>query len=251
MTSSAVPPTDVSPPGLPPTVAPLAAAPKRSGLAIASLVCGIGGACTCGVTSLIGLILGIVALGRIRRSAGQMGGRGMAIGGIVISVIVLPLVIMVAIQGLRTYEAAEKMQNTVMSMCQVEKLCDAALQYANRDTDGRLPGAGEWPVQLEKAGLIGGAKDYYDPSLPGAGCAYAINNLVAGKRLSEIRNPERTVLFFEVLPGRPFGGSRADLPPEPRYGGAGYIIGFCDGVTTTIQPDEVANLVWDPAAGQP
>lgn len=52
------------------------------GLAVASLILGLVGPCTVGLTSVIGLILGIVALGRI--PPGRPG-RGWAIGGLVVS----------------------------------------------------------------------------------------------------------------------------------------------------------------------
>jgi len=65
-----------------PTTAPR---PKTSGLAIASLVCGISGIVTCGVSAIAGLILGIVALSKIGKSGGKIGGRGLAIAGIVVS----------------------------------------------------------------------------------------------------------------------------------------------------------------------
>ena len=62
---------------------PPAAGPKTSGLAVASLVLGISGLCTCGVTSLVGLVLGIVALRRIGESAGTLTGKGVGIAGII------------------------------------------------------------------------------------------------------------------------------------------------------------------------
>src|SRR5437867_6430884 len=56
--------------------APLIAAPptaaKTSGLAVSSLVLGILGVLSCGLTALVGLILGIVALARINRSGGRL-----------------------------------------------------------------------------------------------------------------------------------------------------------------------------------
>ena len=60
--------------------------PKTSGLAIASLVCGILAACT-GVTGLLGLIFAIVAIRKINGSGGAVGGKGLAIGGLITSVL--------------------------------------------------------------------------------------------------------------------------------------------------------------------
>ena len=58
--------------------------PKTSGMAIASLVCGILGICI-GLTAPVGLILGIVAIRKINSSGGAIGGKGLAIGGLITS----------------------------------------------------------------------------------------------------------------------------------------------------------------------
>jgi hypothetical protein len=62
-------------------------APKTSGHAIAGLLVGLGGLCTCGVGGIVGLILSIVALKKIGASRGTLGGRGLAIAGIIASAI--------------------------------------------------------------------------------------------------------------------------------------------------------------------
>ena len=81
-----------------PVMPPRMAAPaysgpsKTSGMAIASLVLGILGFCTCGVTAVVGLILGIIAQSKISKSQGQLKGSGLAIGGICVSGVALVLV---------------------------------------------------------------------------------------------------------------------------------------------------------------
>lgn len=55
---------------------------KSSGLAIASMVLGISGIVTYGLTGIIGLIMGIIALRKINRSQGELEGKGFAIAGI-------------------------------------------------------------------------------------------------------------------------------------------------------------------------
>ncbi len=65
------------------------AIPKTSGLATASLVLGILGVITCGITAIVGLILGILGLNAIRESRGRLKGQGLATAGIVVSSICL------------------------------------------------------------------------------------------------------------------------------------------------------------------
>ena len=59
---------------------------KTSGMAIASLVCGILALCIA-VPGLLGVIFGILAIRQINRSGGAIGGKGLAIGGLVTSAI--------------------------------------------------------------------------------------------------------------------------------------------------------------------
>jgi competence protein ComGC len=74
---------------------------KTSGLAIASLVLGGLGMCSAGLTGLVGLILGIVALVSINKSQGQLGGKGLAIAGISVSAVftllMVPMMMAIAI----------------------------------------------------------------------------------------------------------------------------------------------------------
>jgi hypothetical protein len=51
-------------------------------MAVASLVLGITGWMLCGIGSIVGLVLGFVALGQIRNSGGRQTGAGMAKWGI-------------------------------------------------------------------------------------------------------------------------------------------------------------------------
>jgi hypothetical protein len=70
-------------PGYPPGYGyPPPQPPSTNGLAIASLVCGLGQFMLWGVASLAAIITGHIALSQIKRT--QQGGRGMAITGIVL-----------------------------------------------------------------------------------------------------------------------------------------------------------------------
>lgn len=65
-----------------PDAAPAASRPT-SGLAIASLVCSLIPFAL--ITQIAGLTLGIIALAKIRKSQGTLGGKGFAIAGVIIS----------------------------------------------------------------------------------------------------------------------------------------------------------------------
>src|SRR5262245_29220496 len=65
-----------------PAYAPVAPSRSTNGMAIASLVCSVVGIATCGVTAVVGAILGHVARRQIRTSGED--GDGMALAGIII-----------------------------------------------------------------------------------------------------------------------------------------------------------------------
>jgi formylglycine-generating enzyme required for sulfatase activity len=87
---------------------------KTSGLAIASLVAGFFGLCTAGLGGIAGLILGIIALKKIGRSSGALGGRGLAIAGLIVSVCTLLLwVLAVGVSGVLYLWHSGEMKNRI------------------------------------------------------------------------------------------------------------------------------------------
>jgi hypothetical protein len=83
-------PSRAAPPA-PGSTPPLLPEGKTSRLAIWSVMLGILGIFTCGVTGMVGLVLGIVARVRIASSGGQLKGSGIAIAGIGTAVLALPV----------------------------------------------------------------------------------------------------------------------------------------------------------------
>ncbi len=66
----------------PQPIAPAAPVPPKSGLATASMVCGILSPLTCAATFLPAVILGHIALSQINKAGGALGGRGQAKAGL-------------------------------------------------------------------------------------------------------------------------------------------------------------------------
>ena len=232
------PPT---PPGYPPQQAP---GPKTSGLAIAGLICGIGGLCTCGVGGLVGLVLGIVAMGRIKRSRGDLEGRGIALAGLVVSIIAIVIGAAIIAGAAAFYFYAEREVDVAQFRTNVQVLCDDAIEYSAVH-DGRLPPPDSWPRALMDAGLITDLDFLADPANPGAGRAVAMNRAVALAETYDLARAGETVLFFECAPGSPLSGGRDLLPPQPRHAG-GYVIGFLDGRARMMTPERLDHLVWNP-----
>ncbi|OWY61385.1 hypothetical protein B7486_64060 [cyanobacterium TDX16] len=64
-------------------------APKTNVMAIVSLCLGLAGIVTCGTTCLAAVPLGFVGLSQIKASQGRETGRGLAIGGIAVSAVII------------------------------------------------------------------------------------------------------------------------------------------------------------------
>jgi hypothetical protein len=89
--------------------APFVTARQTNGMAIASIACSGAGIIPFffGITCVLGIIFGFVAMGQIKRTGGVQEGRGLAIAGIVIGfsliAIFIVLVIILSVVGHNNY----------------------------------------------------------------------------------------------------------------------------------------------------
>lgn len=74
---------------MPPSTPARIGGPRTNGLAIASLVCSVGSLFLCGLSAIVGVVLGHVARRQIRRSAGAEVGDGFALAGIIVGYVIL------------------------------------------------------------------------------------------------------------------------------------------------------------------
>lgn len=236
--------TDVAVPPKTPVadVRPPAAHVETSGMAIASLVLGISGIFTAGLGAIVGIILGIIALRAIRKSAGGLSGRGLAVAGIVVSGTVLfmivfllgPAMILPALWRVRTVVGATE------SMANARQLAIVIAMY-REENDSKLPPADSWPDALEP--YLGKERRILSsPSDPGAGRAWAMNSNL---RTLDMTGGDKTVLFFEAEFGSPPSGGPELLPQKPRSE-KGYIIGFLDYHVEYVPPERLDELIWEP-----
>jgi hypothetical protein len=72
-------------------------APKTSGLAVASLVCGIIGVVQCPPVSIAALVCAILARRQIRESGGTKTGNGLTVAGLVLGGVGVALTVLVAV----------------------------------------------------------------------------------------------------------------------------------------------------------
>lgn len=213
---------------------PETAAPaKTSGLSIAGLVLAV-------LVPPVGLILSFIALIRIGKSQGRLMGKGLAVAGIVVSVVIMFFMCILTgllLPALANARAHAKLLKEVASLNLVgtELLAHAA------ENDGQLPAVADWEtVVIDRMGM-----DHFI-TMGGAGpVAYAMNEHLEGVDLDELMSPETTVLLFECEPGGPIVGDQTLLPPRPRAP-RGYVILFADGTARGVHPAEVSSLTWEP-----
>ena len=170
-----------SPSGGPPVLLDYAGptgGPTRQGLAIAALVCGIVGLlgfCTGGLAvpaGIVGLILGIVALVKIKRKPAVYRGRGMAIAGICTggaSLLIVPLMIAILLPAL----GRARVGGSKRTVCQANMRGIGQALYIYAQDDGMFPEKGaDWQARLVNA-CTAAPKQFLCPSdTGGSGSSY-------------------------------------------------------------------------------
>jgi len=213
------------------------------GFAIAALVLGIVSYFCLGfLASLPGLVLGIVALSKIGNSNGTLGGRGLAIAGVVLSglnmLIYAMLVVALVVPALAK---ARGQAQQVQASSNLRQLGLAAAMFA--DDNGKLPEASEWCDLLSE--YAGDPKVFQSPAVPELGCGFAFNENLSGVDFDSVEDPSMTVLLFESDGGWNSAGDSSDLIAEPRYPD-GYLFLFVDGSVRFVSVWEVDDLIWEP-----
>lgn len=138
---------------------------QKTGLAIASLIIGIVSMMACGLLglgSITGLVLGIVALSKAKKSPMQYGGQGFAIAGIVLSVfsfLYIGIILAIAIPNvIASYHAANEGSaiRTVTYLAHAESMYQSSQGAGKYGTLQELIAAG-----LIDATLASGVKNHY------------------------------------------------------------------------------------------
>jgi hypothetical protein len=228
---------------------------KTSGLAITSLVLGVLG--FCGITALVGLILGIVALVKINRSGGRLSGQGLAIAGICVSGFMLLLVLLFIIPPFMAVltqpvpAGAKSKAQIINCMNNVKQLTLGVMIYANANHD-QCPPADTWCDSIRKN--VGSEKVFICPAASlGSRCHYAFNRKLGGVPIAKITNPAQTVMIFEADGGWNASGGRELMTRPARHNDPArapvtraWIVGFADGHAEELTESRLARLVWDP-----
>ncbi len=143
---------------------------KTSGLAITSFVLGILTFFTLGITAIPAIILGIMALVKIRKNAGQLKGKGLAIAGIAVTAALLLIIVSTILSALFRVKPIAQRMNCGSNISSLGKVM---IVYCS-DNNGMYPTPSKWcDLLLEHADAT-----KYQFRCPGASkgpCNYAMN----------------------------------------------------------------------------
>jgi prepilin-type processing-associated H-X9-DG protein len=236
----------------PPATAPWSSGrpAPTSGLATTSVVLGILGLFSFGLLALAGLMMGIVSLGQIDRSTGRLQGRGVAIGGIVVSALTLALMfVLVPISAAILFPVfAQAREKARASVCisHMRLVGSAMLMYAD-DYDGHLPPRENWcdaVLPYVSAPQASSSRRAFScPSLADQPSGQAFNAQLSAHSVSRITSPFATAELYDARGGWNLAGG-AELA-APRHNHGLYLL-FADGHIQWMQ--RLDSVLWKPAA---
>jgi Domain of unknown function (DUF4190)/GYF domain 2 len=232
----------------PPLPAGAAATPaKTSGMAITSLVLGILGIATCGLTVLlsapVGLILGIVAMNKIGKNPGQLRGKGLALAGIIMSSLTFLLIPIFAALLLPAFAAARQKAQEINCLNNEKQLALAIRVYSSDNTN-HFPPAVTWCDAIKTS--VGSETVFKCPAANASSrCDYAFNAKLDG--LDEGNIDPQTVMIFESDAGWNASGGKESMIAHARHEhGRVFIVAFADGRVQEVPESRIGTLRWDP-----
>jgi prepilin-type processing-associated H-X9-DG protein len=184
-----------------------------------------------------------MALTRIRRSNGTVGGGRVAWAGTVVSALLLLLMPFLVLVG--GSSAARGRANVQVTVCTAHlgQLAAGIRAYAT-ENDDRLPKGADWCEAIQ--GHMRGAQAFRCPACPpGERCAYAFNAALSGVARATVAAPAETVLLFESAGGWNASGGLELVLARPRHPG-GVGVAFADGHAEMVSPARLPSLRWTP-----
>jgi hypothetical protein len=214
---------------------------KTSALAVTSLVLGVLGVFTCGITALIGLIFGIVAMTKVKNSGGRLGGFGLALAGTIVSGIFLFMIPIYAAMLLPALAAAKQKAQEINCVNNEKQLALAVKIYSG-DHNGQLPPAATWCDAIKSG--VGSEKVFKCPAENSdSRCDYAFNAKLDGMDKNKI--DPHTVEIFESDGGWNAKGGPELMIGKPRHARV-FVVAFADGSVQQLRESQLNTLRWDP-----
>lgn len=255
------------------TLSPPVPPHKTCRLAITSLVLGVLGFITCGLTTIPSIVIAIVSLVKIRKSSPRLSGKGISIAGICVSIAALIFSILFLESPGRMLTCDYDAPPRAHCLSNLKLLGFAVAMYADENEE-RLPSAEKW-CDLIKPHVDSESIFLCAPS-KGERCSYAFNANMSGGNWegywsddwqSYWQHAPYTVLLIDAplgwngtvsgpdsLPKSPHRRSynlleeitlaRFALPRSPHRGG--YNVLFSDGHVELVPVERLQTLKWKP-----
>jgi prepilin-type processing-associated H-X9-DG protein len=225
-----------TPPPLP-NVAPA----RTSAMAVTSLVLGILGLFTCGITALFGLAFGIIGLVKVKGSQGKLKGDGLALAGIIVSAVFLLALPIFAAMLLPVLAAAKQRAQTINCMSNEKQLALAIQIYAQGHSN-HFPAATNWCDAIKSTVTPNVFK--CPAANPASQCDYAFNAALGGMEESQV--DPHTVMLFESDAGWDASGGPELMAAGRHQRGNLSIVAFADGSVQEVRESGLNNLRWNP-----
>ena len=234
---------DVLKSAVPPTLATSesASTSKLSGMAVTSLVLGILGMFSCGLTAIFGLILGIIAVTKVKNSRGALTGFGIALAGLIVSAVALSMIPIFAAMLLPALAAAKQKAQEINCVNNEKQLALAVRIYAG-DHANHFPPATTWCDAIKTAV---GPEHVFKCSAANSGsrCDYGFNAKLDG--LDEDKVNPQTVELFESDAGWNASGGPELMIGKPRHARM-FVVAFADDSVHQLRESDLNTLRWDP-----
>lgn len=162
-----------------------------------------------------GMIAGIFGVLRIRKSDGRLLGLVFAAAGVVITILALCVAVVFHCVNMRV--AANR-----ALCCRNLGRISAAVKMYEIDHGGLLPPPDDWVNALYP--YTKNRAVFACPAVEHRGYSYAMNSMLRGLRVTDIKNPQQTVLLFESIPGSHQCGGVELLPVLPRHYNRSFVL---------------------------
>jgi hypothetical protein len=225
---------------LPIAAAPINPSTPTSALAIWSLVLSLLGF-FCLITAPVGIVLGFVALNRIKRSNGALGGRALALIGIIGGALGIVFIVLVAALTLPALGKAKTKAQSINCVNNAKQIALGVLIYSG-DNNDTFPAGTNWCDAIMPSVFV--PKVFQCPSQANLlRSSYSFNAALSGLNTSEVQ-PD-TVMLFESDAGWNSSGGAALMISQPRHNQQ-WVIGFADGSVQLVNASKLPTLRWNP-----
>jgi type II secretory pathway pseudopilin PulG len=161
-------------------------------MAIASLILGILGFCSMGVTGIVGFVLGIIGLVQMNKSQGQLEGRGIAIAGMATSFASFIILPVVAAMLFPVFSKARDKARLSSCLNNQRQIAVSFLIYC-QDHDLAFPEASSaWnSISIEP-------QITHCPAVKPTGISYGFNAYLGGKTIGVVDDPSAVILIADT-----------------------------------------------------